>query len=296
MVLTVYLYKRLIIVQKILTWLRLYFVAAQRLFWEDCTYRASALAFTTLLGLVPFLTVIVAVVAVFPIFDRFTSLAQGHILANFLPSSSDVITQYFESFVHQASQLSLLGIFFLFVTAIMLILTIEHTLNEIWETPQREKKIKALLLSWLVLLLTPLFIGLSVLISSYIFSLFWFGGAASRLGLETPLLACIPLVINAAIFTMLYVVVPNVHVTWRDGMLGGLTAAVLFEVAKKAFGFYILRYDSYTVIYGALAAVPIFLSWLYISWLIILYGAIITHTRSQMRLKKINLVHPKEVA
>ncbi len=261
--------------------LRTCYTATKRLFKEKYTYRASALAFTTLLALVPLISVIVSLIAVLPIFTKFATLAQNYILENFVPTSGNTIQNYLVQFTKQATHLPVIGIIFLFFTALLLIITVEHTLNDIWDVSRRKKSLLALLIYWLILFLSPIVIGFSLFLSSYLFSLKWIAHTTNALGITLPMLSCLPLVINTAIFSLLYVAVPNTPVRWRDGFLGGFIAAILFEVAKKGFAFYIHKFPSYELIYGTLAAIPIFLLWLYISWLIILLGALVTHTHSQ---------------
>ncbi|OAI49477.1 hypothetical protein AYO45_02335 [Gammaproteobacteria bacterium SCGC AG-212-F23] len=248
-----------------------------RFFDESLTYRASALAFTTLLALVPLLAVIVSALTLLPWFGKFTLIAQEYVMDNFIPTSGAVIQQYLEGFIHQATQLPRIGILFLIVTAIMLMITIEHSFNEIWKVRRRRKTMSSLLIHIFILILAPIFVGLSVLVSTFVFSLHWIKGATNLLGIETWVLRSLPLLINTLLFAILYMIVPNCKVYWRDNLIGGLTAAVLFEFAKKGFAFYILQFPSYAFIYGALATVPIFFLWIYISWLVILIGAMVSH-------------------
>jgi membrane protein len=264
--------------KNLILWGKIFKIAALRLFRQKYTYSASALAFTTLLALVPLLAVIVSMVAMLPIFSKFVALAQSYIFANFIPTSGMIIQQYLENFVNQANHLSNVGLLFLLVTAITLIVTVEHTLNSIWHVNGRKNKISSFFLYWLILLLMPLFIGVSVFVSSYLLSLSWLVQMHHFLP-AISLLACVPLLINTCMFALLYVVVPNHRVAWKDGLLGGLFAAILLEFAKKGFAFYIKQIHSYEVIYGAFASIPIFLLWIYISWLIILYGALIINTK-----------------
>lgn len=264
-------------------YLRSFWLAARRLYVEQYTYRASALAFMSLLAVVPSVTVILSIIAVFPLFARFSHLAQTYIFTNFIPESSQQVQIYFENFINQATRLPTFGIIFLVFTVFSLILMVEHTLNSIWEAPKRTAKLTTMFIYWLVLLLMPVLLGLSLFISSFVFSLSWFAGLANKIGLMKPLLIGLPLVINTFMFSALYTVVPNSNVRISDGLMGGLVASLLFEAAKKGFGFYIKNFPSYELIYGTLATIPIFLIWVYISWLVILYGALFTHQVSRQK-------------
>lgn len=271
---------------------KIFLIAFRRFLVEQYTYRASALAFTTLLSIVPLFTVIVFLVAKFPIFTKINLLAQNYILANFIPNSNATIQYYLNNFANQAIHLPLLGIIFLLLTGLMLLLTIEHTFNAIWDVQWHKRRIFPLFLYWIVMMLAPLLIGFGLLVSTYLFSLSWISSTTDQLGLTAPILASLPLLINTIIFSLIYIVVPNYQVNWHDGVFGGFVAAVLFELAKITFAFYIKQFPSYELIYGALAAIPIFLLWLYISWLVILFGALLTNTRSRIRLhRKIEYPH-----
>lgn len=267
--------------------------AARRLIEEQYTYRASALAFTTLLAIIPLLSSIVSLLTFFPIFTETLDLVRKYVLANFIPTSSDKINQYLETFTLQATHLPKLSILFLFFSAVMLIITVKHTLNDVWAkekihphpSSEKHKKIIDWILYWVVLILMPFFIAISVFLSGYLFSLPWFDTLVSNLSLKTFLLAIIPLLINTIVFSTLYIVVPNYRMQWYGGILGGFVAALLFELGKNAFAFYLSSFPSYELIYGALALIPIFLVWLYISWSIILYGALVTHTFYQFHKK-----------
>jgi membrane protein len=270
-------------IQVVRQWLKICWIAATRVYLERYTYQASALSFSTLLALVPLLSVALSVVALFPIFTRFVNLARNYILANFIPASSSTIEFYLENFTQQATHLPTLGVVFLFIVTGVLIVTIEHTFNQIWQAPDSKKKYALWLLYYIVLLLSPLLIGLSVFVSYYVFSLHWLSGTIGALGIGKPLFSCLPVVINTFIFSTLYIVIPRNRVKWRDGISGGFIAAILFELSKFLFAFYLKKFSTYELIYGALAIIPIFLMWLYISWLIILYGAFVTHTHYQQR-------------
>jgi membrane protein len=262
-------------------WIRIGWHATRRLFKEKYTYRAAALAYTTLLALVPLISVIVSVVALFPIFNQFVILAHDYIFSNFIPTSSQIIQTNLENFVQHTIKLPLIGVLVLLFAAFMLIITVEHTFNEIWNAPKHQSKWSTFILYWLILLLSPVFIGLSVFISTYIFSLSWLVSAQSSLH-SFRFLSILPLIINTIIFSLLYTVLPHSPVRLRDGLIGGFLAAVLFEFAKIGFAFFIKQFNSYELIYGTLATVPIFLIWIYISWLIILYGALVVNVRCRL--------------
>ncbi|WP_019215094.1 YihY family inner membrane protein [Legionella tunisiensis] len=240
---------------------------------DDCTYRASALAFASLLAVVPLMSVGLAILSSFPVFQGLAQPAQDFIFDNFVPATGKVVQNYLQQFTTQVSKLSIWGVMFLFVTAILVMVTIEGTMNKIWRVSSPRKGVAALLLYWAILSLAPLFLGLSVVISSYVISIPLLKAHHAPL----ILLNTIPFVISLTGFTFLYVIVPNCAVKFRDGFWGGVIAALLFESAKQGFAYYLTRYDTYQLLYGAFATVPIFFIWVYWVWIITLLGAEISY-------------------
>ena len=245
-----------------------------RRFVEDgCAHRAAALAYTSLLSLVPLLTVSFAVLAAFPVYQNVGDKIQDFIFQNFVVSSANVVQQHIQAFMTKATQLSATGSFFLLVTAILLIFNIEQAFNSIWRVKHRRKGVSAFLSYWAVLTLMPILIGVGFAVTSYLASVPFITGAAESLGLKKPLLAMLPYLLTLFAFTLLYITVPNCKVRIRYAFVGGLLATLLFELAKAGFAAYITHFPTYKLLYGALAALPIFLVWVYVSWLIILFGA-----------------------
>jgi membrane protein len=254
----------------------------RRLVVDNHVQRAASLSYTTLLSLVPLISTSVSLLAIFPFFNHFIDAAQNYLQENFLPASSGAISTQLQGFVAHATKLPILSILSLLVTSVLLIFTVEDSLNAICQAPRRNKKIRAVLLHWLALVSMPIFIGAGLVFSSYLFSLSWFGGVAETIGVKIYLLASLPLLINTIILTFLYRMVPNYRISWRKALVGGFVAAVLFEIGKRGFGIYIAHFSDYQLIYGALATIPIFLVWIYLSWLIILYGMLIVHTSHEL--------------
>lgn len=266
--------------QKIATWFNQAFAfvrfVANNFVADDCPYRASALAFVTLLAIVPFMIVGFAILSSFPVFQNLREPLQNFIFVNFVPSTGKIIQVYLQQFADQVSKLSILGIIFLLVTAFLLMFTIERSMNTIWRVHAHREAITALLLYWAILSLTPLFLGLSLAASSYLVS------CSLLVNHQVPplLFNFAPYLFSFTGFTFLYVVVPNYPVKLRHGILGGLVATVLFESAKQGFTYYLIHFNFYQLLYGAFATVPIFFIWVYWVWLITLLGAEISYALS----------------
>src|SRR2546428_50940 len=237
---------------------------------------SGSLAYTTLLGLVPLLTAALAVATAFPAFDDALAALQLFILENVLPDAPGVsaIPELFSSFSRNAGRLTAIGLAAFLVTGVMLMLTIDNALNRIFRVERRRALPQRVLTYWAVLTLGPVLIGGSLSMTS-------FAVAASLGKLNLDLVAdaalrMLPFLFTCAALTMLYAVVPYRRIELQHALAGGILAGIAFELAKRGFALYLARLPTYTLLFGAVATAPIFLVWLYLSWLVVLAGATIT--------------------
>jgi membrane protein len=248
-----------------------------RRFREDrCTRVAAALSFTTLLALVPLTAVTFAVFSTLPVFKPWMQTVQEFIYGNFVPAAGGVVSSYLQRFAANAGKLTFWGMLFLGLAAMMMLATIEHAFNDIWRVGRRRRHGYRFLAYGALLALGPILVGLSLALTSYIGSLPLFGRQSPLSGFRTFLLGALPVGFELLAFLLLYRVVPNVPVRLKHALLGAVVAVVLFEVAKRGFGQFMVSFSTYRKIYGALAALPVFLAWIFLSWTITLFGAIIT--------------------
>ena len=243
---------------------------------ERATQTAGSLTYTTLLSLVPLFTVALGITTAFPVFDEWIGSLQLFILENVLPDTPAVnsIVDQINSFTENAARLTAIGIAGFIVTSVMLMLTIDNALNRIFRVQRRRTILHNVFVYWAVITLGPLLIGAS-LSATYMAVRESFGALALD-SLGDAFLGVIPFVLTCAALTLLYGVVPARAVEWQHALLGGILAGIAFEIAKRGFAIYLSRVPTYTLIYGAFATIPIFLIWLYVSWLVVLTGAIFT--------------------
>jgi membrane protein len=247
----------------------------QRLREDHLALTASSLTFTTLISLVPLVTVMLAIFTAFPIFARFQTALQQYFLQALVPDNiARPVLQALTQFAGKASKLGSVGLVLLGITALALMFTIDRTLNGIWRVPRPRPLAQRVLVYWAALTLGPLLLGASLSLTSYALS-------ASR-GLVAALPGAVALLIDALEFGLLaagvatlFRCMPNTHVRWAHAWAGAVFVAIGFEVAKRALGWYVQSVPGYSVVYGAFATVPIFLLWIYLSWLIVLLGAVI---------------------
>jgi membrane protein len=248
---------------------------------------ASSLTFTTLISLVPLLTVMLAIFTAFPMFSNFQAGLEKYFLQTLVPPNiAKPVLGALTLFAAKASRLGAVGLIALGVTAMALVLTIDRTLNSIWRVRKPRSIGQRVLVYWAAVTLGPLLLGASLTLTSYAIS------ASSGLVQQLP--GGVAFTLNVAEFfalaiavSALYHYVPHAPVRWRHAMAGGLFVAVGFEIAKRTLAWYLTRVPTYSNIYGAFATVPIFLLWLYLGWVIVLLGAVIAAYAPSLQMRMV---------
>ena len=261
----------------------------QRLREDHLALTASSLTFTTLISLVPLMTVMLALFTAFPIFGRFQTALQQYFLQSLVPDNiAKPVLLALTQFAGKASKLGSVGLIVLGITALALMFTIDRTLNGIWRVPKPRPLAQRVLVYWAALTLGPLLLGASLSLTSYAVS-------ASR-GVVSALPGGLGFLFELMEFSLLaagvaglYRYVPNTHVRWAHAWAGGLFVAIGFELAKRTLGWYVKSVPTISVVYGAFATVPIFLLWIYVSWLIVLLGAVVAAYAPSLGLRVVRL-------
>jgi membrane protein len=257
-----------------------------RFLQHNCTEVAASLTFTTLLSLVPLIAIGLSFVAAFPAFADYSEQIKAFILNTMVPEAANkVIAVYMQQFADNAIRLTAIGTAFLGVTALALMLTIDKALNAIWRVTRLRPLLHRLLIYWATLTIGPLLIGASLSLTSWVMRMSM-GLTQDIPGINGALLQLAPLFLTSIAFSIPYLIVPNRRVSWRHALAGGVTAAVGFEAMKRGFALYITHFPTYQAVYGAFATIPIFLLWIYLSWLMVLLGAVIAASLSSWRFRK----------
>jgi membrane protein len=261
-----------------LRWSRLvdlYRFGRRRLEEEHLPQVAGSLTFNTVLALVPMLTIAFAIFTTFPIFNTFRTGLDAYFIQSLMPKAiSSTILDYLNTFATKASRMSLVGAVALLITTAATMAMIDRTFNDIWRVKTTRPLVQRIIAYWTIVTLGPLLIGVSITMTTHLVK------ATDWLTMTIPFISAfldtlLSVGLTTTAFTLLYMVIPNRFIEWGDAAWGGFIAAIAFEIAKRVFTIFILRFSSYTVIYGALAAIPIFLLWIYVCWLIILVCAVI---------------------
>lgn len=246
-----------------------------RLQEERIHITAGYLTYVTLMSLVPLMVVMFSIMTAFPLFSEVKEAFESFVYQNFLPTSGDVIQEHLSSFVNNASKMSVIALSFLFLFAFLLMSAIDKSLSHLWKIEKKRRFMVTFSTYWLVLTLGPILISISIALSSYIFSLFA-DTSIDNTFISQAFLMLLPFVVSLLAFQFLYVAVPNKHVPMKYAFVGAFFSALAFEIAKKAFAIYVLQLPSYQAIYGTLSLIPILFLWMYLSWNIVLFGALLT--------------------
>jgi|LauGreDrversion4_2_1035121.scaffolds.fasta_scaffold110737_2 membrane protein len=247
----------------------------RRLSEEQVPQVAGSLTFTTVLAVVPVMTIAFAIFTTFPLFNTFRDALEAYFVQSLMPRGvTNTILDNLSLFAAKANRLSAVGAVTLVLTAIMMFAIVDRSLNRIWRVKTPRSFTQSLIVYWAIMTLGPLLIGASLSLTTLV------SPVASTLAQQLPWMGTVAaisvsLMLMTMFFGLLYLIVPNRLVDWRDALIGGLVAAIAFEMTNRGFAFFITKFPSYRVIYGALAAVPIFLVWVYLFWLITLLGAVL---------------------
>ncbi|MBO9663351.1 YihY family inner membrane protein [Dokdonella sp.] len=252
----------------------------QRFLEDRCFQTAGALAYTSIFALVPLTAAVLGILAAFPGFAGWREQITTWVFDNFVPAAGSTVQGYITQFADSASKATAIGVLVLLFSAVSLMMSIEDAFNRIWRVQVARGATARFIIYWTALTLGPLLLVAALAISSYAFALPFIDVAEAQFSIKARVLAALPFLIVWAALIAAYVVIPNRSVRLAHAVIGALIAALLFEAAKRGFALYATKYASYQQVYGALALVPIFIFWVYLSWIVVLLGASITASLS----------------
>ena len=261
---------------------------------DRCEASAAGLTWVTLFSLVPMFTVFYTVLSWAPGFSALGARLQELVFLHFMPATGVEIERYLTDFTEHARSLTVPGTLVLFVSAWLMLRNIEDTFNRIWRVRKGRRGVVRFALYWAILFLGPLLAGSAILVSSYLFSLQALDALPELPQIKAALIGVLPELFTFAAFTLLFIAVPNRRVPLLHGAIGGLVTALVFDAGKGVFAWAVAK-GSYGLVYGALAALPLFLLWLYLSWLLLLVGAEFVYALSHYHGSR-NVVLPDALA
>jgi len=259
-----------------------YFVFTDFLFFltkrvkTDAIFRvASSLAYTSLIAIVPLFAIGLAIFSAFPVFDSVKAQMQEFLFQNLAPEFGEEVRQYFSGIVHNSGQLTTIGVSGIAITAILMLSTIEDSFNYIFKVSQPRRIATKITLYWTVITLGPLLLGTAFSMRGYLFTLqkmMAADGQTTQLFLSW----LIPPMMTVLALMMGYILVPNKKIKFYNALVGAITAVIMFWFLRQGFAMAVLKNATYKTLYGALATIPVFLIWMYLSWAVVIFGAVIT--------------------
>lgn len=260
---------------------------------DNCTQKAASLTYTTLLSLVPIITVLLVILSSVPMLSGIREQVQGLIYENLLPQSGAQVAQYINDFAQKSMNMTLAGVGALFFTTIMTLITIETAFNEIWRVQQKSGGIKSVARYIVMVIATPIVLAVAFLASSAVQGISLLNRKVGGYGIDWTVWAQgISALAVMAGFAGLYWFIPKVKVPFKNALIAGIIIGLVFEGLKRVFGLAVSNFTSYEAVYGAFAALPIFLLWLYLSWNIILLGVEISYTLTIFTTRESHPRHP----
>lgn len=260
---------------------------------DDCQQKAASLTYTTMLSIVPILTVLLMILSSVPALETVRAQIYSVIYSNLMPQSSVQVSQYINDFAEKSTNLTAVGIIALFFTTIMTLTTIEKAFNQIWRVEDRSGGFKSILRYWTIVTLGPLVLGTAFIASSAVQSLSFLNQQVAGYGIDWSFWVQIAsIAVTMAGFIGMYWFIPKARVPIKNAAIAGVFVTIVFELLKHTFGVVMANFTSYEAIYGAFAALPIFLLWIYLSWNLILLGVEISYTLTIFETKEIYPRHP----
>lgn len=250
--------------------------SARHFIADDCIRAAGALSFTTILGLVPLLAIIFISLGQVISNAHDQQAVQDFLIKIFSPGIGEQIQDKLILLAQRATQLKVIGLVIVSISVMIGLNTIDHTLNHIWGIKRCKRSILKLILYFTVLMSVPVLISISITVTSYLLSMPLFNQTFAGGMLQWLLINASPLLFTSLAFMIIYIWMPNIHVRFSAAMTGGVVAGILFETAKYFFLLYIKLFPAYDIIYGAFSALPLLSIWIYVSWIIALFGAELT--------------------
>jgi len=252
---------------------------------------AASLSYTSLLAIVPLFVIVISIFSAFPVFENLKEPIQEFLATILAPTAEREFTHYFEELTNVSGKFTTVGIIGLAVISILLLSTIENSLNFIFKVTRPRRFTTKLTLYWTVITLGPLLLGTALSMRGYLYTLQKF--MPENLIDNPTFLQLLPPFITMLTLVLVYVLVPNKKVNILNACGGALAAVIIFSFLREIFTFIIMKSATYQILYGTLAVIPILLVWMYFAWAVVIFGAVITaaldefRTLNPVQLKKI---------
>lgn len=241
---------------------------------------ASSLSYTSLIALVPVLAIALAIFSAFPVFNEVRQQVQDMIIQNLMPDTGQDIKLYFAQFINATAKLTTIGVVGIALTAILLLSTIENSFNFIFKVTRPRRFTTKITLYWTIITLGPLLLGTAFSLKGYAA----FNDVLHTVPeLQVIMGSILPFLLTWLVLTGVYIFVPNKKVDFLNAGAGAFVAMCLFWVLRFGFSMFMVKNNTYKTLYGAVAAVPLTLVWMYLYWAAVIFGAVVTAALEEFR-------------
>jgi len=256
---------------------------------KDCPIVAASITLTSLFAIVPAFFIIINILNAFNAFSSLSSNLQDFLFENMLPATATTVQQYITGISANMTTLPITSVIVLLVVIFLMIKRLEVTLNKIFYVNRQRPLVQSLLVYWALMTMGPLLMGFVFISSTYVLSMAWF---FKDIGIEQYFLNGLSLVFLTGGFFVVYKILPNTRINSKIALTASFLVAIVFSIAKKIFAIYMFYVPTYSVIYGSLSLIPIFILWVFVIWQITLLGAVMIRAMQYM---KVTLDFKKEV-
>ena len=275
------------------TWFQFIVFVLRRFKADRCQEQAGSLTYTTLFAVVPMLTVFLVIISSIKALEPARQQLQQLIYSNFLPKSTIAFDKALNAFTEKSSNLTVIGVLFLFVTTVLMLTSIENVFNRIWRVKETRTGLVGFMRYWTIISLGPIILGSAFVLSSTVASMSILSNNFAGYQLDGSfLLWLVSFVLTIMGFFILYWTIPNRTVPIYSAIIAACFSATIFEILKRFFSWTMSNFTSYEIVYGAFAAIPIFLLWIYLSWNIILLGVEVSYALTAFHSGKEQQRHP----
>jgi membrane protein len=240
---------------------------------KDITFYASSLSFYTLFTLVPVMLIVLSISTSLTSFDAFYANIKSFIMDNILPVSSVAFSNFIDSFMQNSMQLSIIGIISVIVSSMLFFQNFEYIVNRIFKTKPRGFW-ESLTIYWTLVTLTPIALVFSFYLSNELQS--YLNDQTFAQGLN--ILELFPYLIIWSLFFLIYKISANTEISNRTAGISSFAVSLTWYLAKVGFVSYVLQNKTYATIYGSFSTLIFFFLWVYLSWIIFIYGLKLCYT------------------
>ncbi|MCD6432704.1 MAG: YihY family inner membrane protein [Sulfurimonas sp.] len=234
---------------------------------KELTLFAASLSFYTIFTIIPLLLIMMTLLTTLPSFAEHYESIKVFIFSNLMPVNSEAIMGHIDGFLANSAKMGVIGLVMILVASLLFFKNFEYIANRIFHAKKRTLW-ESITTYWTMLTLTPIALGVSFYITGYVAALM----SSSSLTSGLNILPFLPYIIIWGLFFLIFQIAANTKINPKASAISSFIIAVVFSVSKNAFIYYVFYNKSYTTMYGSFAILMFLFLWIYVSWIIFIYG------------------------